>query len=74
MTLGDTQERSWSTVARPIPGTAPLTVSHGGNNHPIFESAAVAETKWLVLFGEDCKAIGIPTTSDRTPSLGRPDG
>jgi len=42
---------------RPIPGTAQLTVSHGGNSHPIFESATVAETKWRALFEEDYKAL-----------------
>jgi hypothetical protein len=41
MTLGDMQERGWSTVARFL-----VTVSNGGNNHPIFESATIAETKW----------------------------
>lgn len=61
-TLGDMQKRCLSTVARPIPGAAPLTVSNGGSNHP-FESTRVAETNWPALFGRIKGSVALPTLS-----------
>lgn len=53
------QEQSWSTMVRPIPGTAPLAVSNGGSNHPVFESATVAEKKGRLPLGKIIMLCGI---------------